>query len=184
MPFCFLVGSLHFLPPPCDARDSLKPDPLNQSASCKEGRDKKHCIRHALAGKRPDVHGSLDFSSVLVTVAGIMNSLTSLSPQQLRRAADIQERILDLQTELNSILGASAPADTTAAPGKRRRRMSAAGRAAIAAAARARWAKIKGAKTSAAQMPKRKMSAAGRARLSAMAKARWRKAKARGRKRL
>ena len=54
MPFFFLVGSLHFLLPSCDATDSLKPDELNQSASCKEGRDKKHCIRHALAGKCPD----------------------------------------------------------------------------------------------------------------------------------
>jgi hypothetical protein len=29
MPFYFLVGSLHFLSPPCDAMDSLRPDELN-----------------------------------------------------------------------------------------------------------------------------------------------------------
>ena len=38
MPFFFLVGSLHFLAPPCDATDSLKPDELKQSASGEEGR--------------------------------------------------------------------------------------------------------------------------------------------------
>ena len=56
--------------------------------------------------------------------------------------------------------------------------MSAAGRARIAAAARARWAKLKGTKSMPKQ--KRKMSAAGRARIAAAARERWKRAKAQG----
>jgi hypothetical protein len=63
--------------------------------------------------------------------------------------------------------------------------MSAAGRARIAAAQKARWAKIKGAKPAPkAPAKKRTMSAAGRARISAAAKARWAKARAAGKKTL
>ena len=63
--------------------------------------------------------------------------------------------------------------------------MSAAGRAAIAAAARARWAKIRAEKTGkAVKKGRRKMSAAAKARLSALAKARWAKAKKAGKSRL
>ena len=59
--------------------------------------------------------------------------------------------------------------------------MSAAGRARIVAAAKARWAKVKEKKsnTAPAQKPKRQMSAAARAKISAAAKARWAKIKAR-----
>jgi hypothetical protein len=61
--------------------------------------------------------------------------------------------------------------------------MSAAGRAAIAAAQKSRWAKVKGAQKSvkpvAAKPAKRgKMSAAGRAAIVAAQKARWAKVKA------
>jgi len=115
-----------------------------------------------------------------------MNSqLITLSPQQLRKAADIQERIGRLQTELGRVLGASTQTHLAAArPGKRT--MSLAARARIAAAARARWAKIKGKKRSApaGKKPRRKMSAAARARLAAIARERWRKAKAQGKKAL
>jgi hypothetical protein len=113
-----------------------------------------------------------------------MNLITSLSPAQLRKAADIQERIQSLQSDLTRLLGATAPATTPKA--RKKHRMSAAGRARIAAAARARWAKIKGTRAGAksASKRKRKMSAAGRARLSALARARWQKVKASGKKRL
>ena len=65
----------------------------------------------------------------------------------------------------------------------KKRHMSAAGRARIAAGQKARWAKIKGKK---ADAPKKhhKMSAAGRARIAAAAKARWAKAKAAGKTKL
>jgi hypothetical protein len=120
-----------------------------------------------------------------------MNNLLGITPKQLRRAADLQERILKLQDELTGILGVppETPAGAPAAPknGRRKRRtMSAAGRAAVAAAQRARWAKIKGEKTPAKAEKKgrRKLSAAGRAAIAAAARARWAKAKAAGKKSL
>jgi len=115
-----------------------------------------------------------------------MNSFTDVSAKQLRHAASIKERIDELEHELSQILGTShartGGSDHSTAPRRTgKRRMSAAGRAAIAAGARARWARIKGTATKSATKPKRKMSAAGRARLSALAKARWKKARAAGR---
>jgi len=111
----------------------------------------------------------------------LMN-ITNLSAQQLRQAADLQEKIAKLKTELGHLLGG----DSGAAAPRKRRKMSAAGRARIAAAQRARWAKHHRAVTSskATAKPKRKISAAGRKRLSRLAKARWAKARAAGRKRL
>ncbi len=61
--------------------------------------------------------------------------------------------------------------------------MSAAGRARIAAAARARWAKYRRGATpakAAKAVKKKRFSAAARAKLSAAAKARWARAKAAG----
>ncbi|MGO8926142.1 MAG: hypothetical protein ACLQU3_04485 [Limisphaerales bacterium] len=143
-----------------------------------------------------------------------MNSLTQLTPSQLRQAANIQEKIQELQDELGQLLGAEvySPAQATKAP-RKRRKVSAAGRARIRAAQLARWAKIKGTapslkprkrklsaqglaniragvakrmatKGKAVQKPKRKFSAAGRAALAAAAKARWAKVKAAGKSRL
>ena len=70
---------------------------------------------------------------------------------------------------------------SSSAPEPKKRTMSPEGRARIAAAARARWAKQRG--TSKAAMPgkrtkKRTMSPEARARISAAAKARWAKSKA------
>ena len=68
---------------------------------------------------------------------------------------------------------------------KGKRRISAAGRAAMSAAGKARWAKVRG--TKATPKPARKdwrSSPAVRAKLSAAAKARWAKAKAEGKKTL
>jgi hypothetical protein len=64
--------------------------------------------------------------------------------------------------------------------------MSAAARRKIAAAARARWAKVKGRKSAVTPVRKarRKMSAAAREKLAAAARARWKKAKAQGKKTL
>jgi hypothetical protein len=110
------------------------------------------------------------------------NLLSSLTTKQLRHAADLKEKIEALNEELVSILGAPA---STPAKAPKKRRMSATGRARVAAAQKARWAKIKGAKpASKAPAKKRKMSAAGRAKISAAAKARWAKAKAAGKKSL
>ena len=112
-------------------------------------------------------------------------SITSLSVQQLRRAADIKEKLESLEQELGQILGSSTkPGAQVATKGKRK--FSPAVRAKMAAAAKKRWAKIKGTQTAAkpVKTAKRKMSAAGRARIAAAAKARWAKAKAAGRNKL
>jgi hypothetical protein len=108
--------------------------------------------------------------------------MTHLSASQLHRAAGIKHKIESLQKKLTSLLVGTAGA---AAP-RKRRKMSAAGRRKIAAAARARWAKIRGRKSAAKPVKKarRKMSAAARAKIAASARARWRKAKAAGKKRL
>ena len=107
------------------------------------------------------------------------SSITDLSAQQLRRAANIKDKIQSLENELGRILGSSIKPVAAAAP-KKRRKMSAAGRAKIAAGQKARWAKAKGQKMKQSQPKKRKMSAAARAKISAAAKARWAKVKAAG----
>src|ERR1700722_17782127 len=107
-----------------------------------------------------------------------MNLITNLSSQQLRRAATLKEQIQSLENELSRLLGTLTKPVAHAEP-KKRRKMSASARAKISAAAKARWAKVKGKKLSvkSANKPRRKMSAAARAKISAMAKARWKKAK-------
>ena len=73
-------------------------------------------------------------------------SITSLSAKQLRRAADLKERIENLQHELSQLLGSFGSNEpTTPAKSKKKRTMSAAGRARISAAAKARWAKVRAA---------------------------------------
>ena len=122
-----------------------------------------------------------------------MSSFANLAVQQLRQAADIKEKIVALENELSQLLGSSAKA--AAAPSavkapKKKGGMSAAGKAKIAAAQKARWAKINGAKSAVkpaatpakvvAKPAKKKfvMSAAAKAKISAAAKARWAKVKA------
>jgi hypothetical protein len=113
--------------------------------------------------------------------------LSSLTSTQLRRAADLKEKIEALDQELASILGAATPVSV-----KANGKMSAAGRARIAAAQKARWAKIKAAKPTSktvkvsaiASTKRRKMSAAAKAKISKAAKARWAKVKAAGKKSL
>jgi hypothetical protein len=103
--------------------------------------------------------------------------LSSISATALRRAADIKETIEMLGRELASLVGGSTP--VTAKPVKRHT-MSAAGRAKIAAAQRARWAKTKTSTPSTKSIPikkRRPMSPAVKAKLSALAKARWSKIK-------
>jgi hypothetical protein len=74
-------------------------------------------------------------------------STIDLSSKQLRRAAIIKDRITALQSKLARLLNGSPAADKASfrGPGRpRRRKVSAAGRARMAAAQRARWAKLKG----------------------------------------
>jgi hypothetical protein len=101
--------------------------------------------------------------------------------------AAVEKRVEKLQGKIESIAGNDLPSPSTT---KKKRRMSRAGRAAIGAAAKARWAKYRGngAAAKAAKKPvakkRRKMSAAARAKFSAIAKARWAKVKASGKKAL
>lgn len=115
------------------------------------------------------------------------STLASLSSAQLRRAADLKERIESLQNELSGLLGSSASFVPSAQGGKKRF-LSAAAIARIRAAQKARWAKHRAAQggksTAKASASARKMPAAARARLAAIARARWAKAKASGRKAL
>lgn len=69
-------------------------------------------------------------------------SINGLSPQQLRRAADLKEKIESLQSELNQLLGSKGA--TPSSGGKRT--LSASARARIVAAQKARWAKFHAAK--------------------------------------
>jgi hypothetical protein len=110
-------------------------------------------------------------------------SLTDLSASQLRQAADIKENIENLEHRLNQILGGRAQTGN-GAPVQKKQTMSPAVRARIAAAARARWARIKGKTSPKPAKHGRKMSAAARAHLAAIARARWKKAKSAGKKAL
>ena len=73
-----------------------------------------------------------------------MSYIANLSVQQLRRAATLKEKIQSLENQISQILGSTGKRATSPAP-KKKGGMSAAGRARIAAAARARWAKAKAA---------------------------------------
>ena len=109
-------------------------------------------------------------------------SLNQLSVSDLRKAANLKERIEALERKLSQLIGSAAKADAAPAAGSRKKGgMSAAGRARIVAAQKARWAKIKAGKGGAKAKPakkKRGMSPEGRARIIAAQKARWAKVKA------
>ena len=82
----------------------------------------------------------------------------------------IREEIAKLSQVLRLLDGARETKVNSKAP---RREMSVAGKSRIAAAQRARWAKVRG-----QAKPKRKLSSAGRARIAAAQKARWAKIRA------
>ena len=123
-------------------------------------------------------------------------NITSLSVKQLRDAADLKERIDALQQELSEVLGGEVPppvqvaieASGTSGNGRRKRRkkVSAEGRANISAAAKARWAARRGQAPSDTipateeGRPKRKRSAAWSKALSEAMKARWARARRAG----
>ncbi len=110
-----------------------------------------------------------------------MNSPTNLTPHQLRQAADIQERILDLQDQLSQLLGGAGGATVTHRSGKRR--LSAEGLANIRAGARKRWAKVRlqNGGSAPARKNRRTMPASARQAIAARMRARWAAAKRAGR---
>ena len=73
-----------------------------------------------------------------------INLLTKLSVKDLKRAVAIRERIGGLERDLNRITGTQASPPKNGAPRRKKRRMSAAARARISAAMKARWAKRNG----------------------------------------
>jgi hypothetical protein len=76
-------------------------------------------------------------------------TIANLSAKELRRAAKIKDEIEILQTELDRLLGQETRNGRIAlkAGGRRKRRtMSASAKAKIAAAQRARWAKVRAGK--------------------------------------
>lgn len=92
--------------------------------------------------------------------------------QQLRKERDRAARtVQQLDAALAALDGGSYGRRTGI-----RRKISAAGRARIAAAQRARWAKTRG--NNGPQMPKKTMSAAARRKIAAAQRARWAKVKA------
>jgi hypothetical protein len=87
----------------------------------------------------------------------------------------LQKEHARLTKEIQGISGALAAFGATYSNGTRN--ISAAGRARIAAAQRARWAKLKG-KSSGTVPKQRTMSAAARKRIAAAQRARWAKVRA------
>ena len=77
----------------------------------------------------------------------VMSSMiNNLSAAQLKRAVAIKEQIEKLETELSSIQGESGKSAPSAVPvvATKKRTMSAAAKAKISAAQKARWAKERG----------------------------------------
>jgi hypothetical protein len=94
-----------------------------------------------------------------------------ISVQTLQEAVSIRRQIDTLQKRLSSILTGSRASSAPAKGG--RRPMPAATRAKLAAAARARWARIKGHTKTTPAVKKGGITPAGRKRLSQLMKARW-----------
>jgi|SRR5207302_7660587 len=98
---------------------------------------------------------------------------TSLN--SLEEALSIRRKMDTLEKRLASILGTAISSGSTSGRGPQR--MSAATRAKIAAAARARWARVKagraGAPNTVPEQKKSGLTPAGRKRLSQLMKARW-----------
>ena len=101
-----------------------------------------------------------------------MMNLLNATPTELRKAADIQERIQSLQEELGQLLGGEVPSAAQTIETPKKRKVSAAGKARMRAAQIARWAKIKGTAPEAEpeEQPKRKQLS--EAKLKGLAKAR------------
>jgi hypothetical protein len=99
-----------------------------------------------------------------------------ISVKALEEAVSLRRQIDNLERRLSSILG-GAPARPVAAAAPTRKQagryFSPSTRAKLSAAARARWAKLKGGTKPAAAKKKGALTAAGRRKLSELMKARW-----------
>jgi len=93
-----------------------------------------------------------------------------ISVRTLQEAISIRRQIDNLEKRLSSLLAGAPPKPTAPAGG---RYFSPATRAKLAAAARARWARKRGATTPAPRKRKGQLTPAGRRKLSQLMKARW-----------
>ncbi len=73
-------------------------------------------------------------------------SITNLTPSQLRRAAELKEKIDSLELELAGLLGSSAAVTSPVATKGKKSKFGPEAIARIRAAQKARWAKVKSAK--------------------------------------
>jgi cell division septum initiation protein DivIVA len=112
-----------------------------------------------------------------------MNDIQNLTVGELRKILSIKEEIEELQHQLASLANDGEIPSPSTVELPKKRRMSAAGRARIAAAAKKRWAKFRSGSASPAKK-KRKMSRAVRAKMAEAARQRWAEAKAAGKNRL
>ena len=98
------------------------------------------------------------------------------SVKALEEAISIRRQIDSLERRLSSLLGSATPASTVrpAVRPARSRYFSPSTRAKLAAAAKARWARLRGGTSPAAPAKKKgQLTAAGRRKLSLLMKARW-----------
>jgi hypothetical protein len=121
----------------------------------------------------------------------LMSSIIDLSSEQLRRAADLKEKISALEQELAGLLGSPVATNGAVANGtspvaapaeKKRKKISAAGLARIKAAQKLRWAKFHKETAPAEKVSAKKkkftMSAEAKAKIAAAARARWARVRA------
>ena len=101
-------------------------------------------------------------------------NILNLTAKELKQAAKVKDKITALEKELAKLVGMEMERPIVR---KIKRKMSDAGRLAIAAAQKLRWSKFKNAKPKA---KKRTLSAAAKTKIAAAARRRWAKAKASG----
>lgn len=76
-----------------------------------------------------------------------MNELLNLSVAKLKRMATLKSKIERLQAQLEALAASAGASRMPAKGGRKRRKMSAAARRKISLAAKARWAKVRAAKS-------------------------------------
>jgi hypothetical protein len=125
-----------------------------------------------LGSRRPSflLQSAPEGETTLANLSGIVKQLK-------KERQRVEKQLSGLDAALRAFAGVYSGGSKT----KPRRKMSAKGRARIAAAQRARWAKVKGQKVVPIQSAKRTMSASVRRKIAAAQRARWAKGK-RGKK--
>ena len=142
------------------------------ASACGGAGDSLVAGRHESSRTRPAANGRVSLlllesapegETTLANLSGIM--------RQLKKERDrVQQQLTGLNAALEAFAGVYRGQNGT----KPRRKMSAKGRARIAAAQRARWAKVKG-QTKGPKPSKRTMSASARRKIAAAQRARWAK---------